>query len=180
MARLSLPPPGAVLAMSIALVSVALAQNSPNDYLEPHNAARAEVGVDPLTWDLRLARYAQSYAEKRAGDCELVHSYGPYGENLFWGWGRPYTASDAVNSWTKEEEYYDYYRNSCDAGRLCGHYTQVVWADTHKVGCGRVRCDSGAYFIVCSYDPPGNVQGEWPYLVPRKNTANDHLSITLI
>lgn len=153
----------AVLAMCLPFLKPALAQNSPRDYLDAHNAAREQVRVDPLRWDCRLARYAQSYAEKRAGDCRLVHSGGPYGENIFWGYGRAYTASDAVESWVSEKRYYDYDSNSCVRGRVCGHYTQVVWAGTKRVGCVRVRCRNGADYIVCSYDPPGNMAGQWPY-----------------
>ncbi|GJN24430.1 hypothetical protein PR202_gb12168 [Eleusine coracana subsp. coracana] len=72
---------------SLALTAIAAAaQNSPEDYLDPHNAARDDVGVNPLTWDDTVAAYAQSYAEQRRGDCALVHSQGgPYGENIFWG-----------------------------------------------------------------------------------------------
>ncbi|CAN1284638.1 Pathogenesis-related protein 1 [Linum perenne] len=61
------------------------AQDSPQDYLDAHNDARFAVGVDPVTWDDMVASYAQSYAIQRsAGECELVHSGGPYGENLAW------------------------------------------------------------------------------------------------
>ncbi|CAA6668225.1 unnamed protein product [Spirodela intermedia] len=130
-----------VVALGFALLHHSSAQNSPANYLRPHNAARAAVGVEPLTWDPTLQEYAQNYAEERAGDCDL----------------------DAVQSWVNEEQYYDYDSNSCQEGKVCGHYTQVVWRNTERVGCGRVRCDSGAYFIVCSYDPRGNWEGEWPY-----------------
>ncbi|GJN10355.1 hypothetical protein PR202_ga28443 [Eleusine coracana subsp. coracana] len=51
-----------------------LTQNSPKDYLDPHNAARAAVGVPPVTWDNTVAAWAQNYANSRRGDCKLVHS----------------------------------------------------------------------------------------------------------
>ena len=152
--------------LGLALLHSSFAQNSPEDYLEPHNAARAEVGVGPLVWDDGLQAYAQSYAEKRAGDCNLVHSKGPYGENIFWGKGKVFNAGEAVKAWVKEKAFYDYNSNSCQPGKMCGHYTQVVWRNTKRVGCGRVQCDSGAYFIVCSYDPRGNWKGQWPYDLP--------------
>ena len=149
--------------LGLALLHSSFAQNSPSDYLIPHNDARAVVGVDPLVWDEGLEAYAQNYAEERAGDCELIHSSGPYGENLFWGSGTVYNAEDAVKLWVDEKEFYDYDSNSCQPEQMCGHYTQVVWSTTQRVGCGRVQCDSGDYFIICSYDPPGNWEGEWPY-----------------
>lgn len=43
--------------------------------------------------------------------------------------------------------------------RGCGHYTQVVWANTKRVGCAAAECRNGGTFVVCSYDPPGNMDG---------------------
>ncbi|GLJ27028.1 hypothetical protein SUGI_0529850 [Cryptomeria japonica] len=141
-----------------------LAQDVQSDYLDPHNVARSQVGVGPLVWDDTVATYAQNYANQRIADCALMHSGGPYGENIFWGSGREFTPADAVNAWVDEKQYYDYDSNSCAQGQQCGHYTQVVWRNTQKLGCARVKCDSGAIFITCNYDPPGNFNGERPYL----------------
>jgi len=139
------------------------AQNSPQDFVDLHNSARAAVGVGPVSWDDAVAAYAQNYADQRIGDCQLVHSGGPYGENLFWGSGRDYSAADAVNAWVAEKQYYDYDSNTCASGEVCGHYTQVVWANSVNIGCARVTCDSGAIFITCNYNPPGNYVGQRPY-----------------
>ncbi|KAL4188474.1 hypothetical protein AMTRI_Chr08g202490 [Amborella trichopoda] len=97
--------------------------------------ARALVGVGPMTWDDNVAAYAQNYANQRAGDCNLIHSGGQYGENLFWGWGADYSAADAVNSWVSEAADYDYNSNTCAAGKQCGHYTQVVRRNSVRLGC---------------------------------------------
>ncbi|MQL88352.1 hypothetical protein Taro_020907 [Colocasia esculenta] len=35
-----------------------------------------------MVWDDAVTAYAQSYAHQRIGDYNLVHSGGPYGENL--------------------------------------------------------------------------------------------------
>ncbi|XP_042439443.1 pathogenesis-related protein 1-like [Zingiber officinale] len=152
-------------AVALAAAPAVVAQNSPQDYVNAHNTARANVGegLPPVSWDRRVARYAQDYANKRARDCQLVHSGGPYGENIFLGSGRAYTAADAVRAWVAERRYYDYYSNTCATGQVCGHYTQVVWRSSTVIGCGRVLCYSGAIFIICNYDPPGNVDGERPY-----------------
>jgi len=43
-----------------------------------------------------------------------------------------------------------------------GHYTQVVWAETYKVGCGfKAYQASDGYkkFYVCNYGPGGNIIG---------------------
>lgn len=149
--------------MVLALVHISLAQNSPQDFLSAHNAARNQVGVGPLVWDNTVAAYAQDYAKKRMGDCSLTHSNGPYGENLFWGSGAEFTAAQAVNAWVNEKQNYDYNTNTCAAGKICGHYTQVVWRNSARLGCARVKCNNGAIFITCNYDPPGNYVGQKPY-----------------
>nr|GLL28573.1 pathogenesis-related leaf protein 4-like [Ipomoea trifida] len=74
------------------------AQNSPQDYLDAHNAARAAVGVGPMTWDAAAAAYAQNYANIRSADCSLTHSnsfqFG-FGENLAAG-GGPLTGNNPI------------------------------------------------------------------------------------
>ncbi|KAK3126305.1 hypothetical protein QOZ80_7AG0554620 [Eleusine coracana subsp. coracana] len=156
----------ALLAVAFAMAAATVtAQNSPQDYVDPHNAARSDVGVGPVSWDDNVAAYAQSYAQQRQGDCALQHSGGPYGENIFWGSaGADWSAADAVKSWVDEKQYYDHGSNSCAAGQVCGHYTQVVWRDSTTIGCARVVCDNnGGVFITCNYNPPGNFVGQSPY-----------------
>ncbi|KAL6597023.1 hypothetical protein ACP70R_022639 [Stipagrostis hirtigluma subsp. patula] len=156
------------LAMAFAMAAVVVtAQNSPQDYVELHNEARREVSVGPVSWDDTLAAYAQSWADQRVSDCALEHSQGPYGENIWRGGaGGDWSASNAVADWVAEKQYYDHGSNSCSSplGPLgCGHYTQVVWSDTTAIGCGRVVCNSGDVFVVCSYNPRGNWEGQSPY-----------------
>ncbi|EMS67474.1 Pathogenesis-related protein PRB1-3 [Triticum urartu] len=55
--------------------------------------------------------------------------------------------------------------NTCDAGKVCGHYTQVVWRKSTRIGCARVVCAGNrGVFITCNYNPPGNFNGERPFL----------------
>lgn len=96
------------------------AQYSAQTFVDLQNAARADVGVAPLAWDDTLAAYARRYAGERKGDCKLVHSGGPYGENIFWGSGN-WTAGDAVAAWVLEKRDYNCSDGSCAAGRSCGH-----------------------------------------------------------
>ncbi|XWS52169.1 hypothetical protein CRYUN_Cryun11dG0043900 [Craigia yunnanensis] len=35
---------------------------------------------------------------------------------------------------------------------MCGHYTQIVWKNTRRIGCARVICDNGDVFMTCNYD----------------------------
>ncbi|KAK6240534.1 hypothetical protein SCA6_005923 [Theobroma cacao] len=129
--------------MALALVLPSHAQDTPEDFLDAHNTASAAVGVGPMTWNDTVAAYAQDYANERIGDCNLEHSTGPYGENL------------AISSGDL---------SGTQAVRLvCGHYTQVVWRNSVRLGCAKVRCSNGGTFIGCNYDPPGNFGGEKPY-----------------
>lgn len=160
------PLPLLIIAAATAITMIphsSDAQNSKQDILNAHNTARAAVGVGPVTWNNTVAAYARNYAERRRADCRLIHSDGPYGENIFWGSGASFTAVDAVEDWVAEKQFYDYHSNACADGEQCGHYTQVVWRDSVRVGCARAVCDNADIFITCNYDPPGNIEGEWPY-----------------
>ncbi|KAF8027876.1 hypothetical protein BT93_E0716 [Corymbia citriodora subsp. variegata] len=150
-----------IIGLICALAGVSAAQNSRQDFVHEHNAARAEVGVGPISWNRTVAAYAQKYANERKGDCNLEHSRGPYGENLAEGYG-VLSARDSVKMWAGEKDHYDYGSNSCVGGE-CLHYTQVVWRNSVHLGCARVKCDNGWWFVICSYDPPGNYEGERPY-----------------
>nr|URM60590.1 pathogenesis-related protein 1 [Gymnema sylvestre] len=162
---------GMRLALGICVTSLllaiwfpsALAQNSVQDYLDAHNAARAQVGVGPMSWDNELAAYALKYANSQMGNCpNLVHSGGPYGENLAAGGGE-FTGRQAVDLWVKEKQFYDYGSNTC-RGSECLHYTQVVWRDSVRLGCARVRCSNNTWwYVICSYAPRGNIVGRRPY-----------------
>ncbi|PKI53176.1 hypothetical protein CRG98_026437 [Punica granatum] len=111
-----------IFLMTLTLTRPSLGQDSPQDFVNAHNAARAQVGVGPISWNETIAAYAHDYASKRAGDCRLVHS-----------------------------------------GKVCGHYTQVVWRNSVRLGCAKIRCITGGTFIGCNYDPPGNFIGQQPY-----------------
>ncbi|XP_035596626.2 peptidase inhibitor 16-like [Oncorhynchus keta] len=91
------------------------------------------------------------------------------GENLFVSNGL-FDPNIAMEKWFLEHLDYDYNNNSCQDDKMCGHYTQMVWADSHSVGCAVHRCDTmeglsfeKATFLVCNYYPAGNFNDEKPY-----------------
>ena len=145
-------------------------------FLNSHNNNRA--GVNPparsmpsMSWSDDLATNASNWASQ----CVWSHSRTPnVGENLYATSARMpvgnFDPTTAVNSWGGEKVNYNYNNNSCANGQECGHYTQVVWADSTKVGCGVSNCPSisglpwnGGTMVVCQYSPPGNYIGERPY-----------------
>ncbi|XP_038987569.1 pathogenesis-related protein 1C-like [Phoenix dactylifera] len=134
-----------------------------HEFLKAHNEIRKLAGEKPYVWDKKLARYARRWAEQRREQCDTTHSHGPYGENMFWGTGWDWKAKEAVQNWAKEHLYYNRTERSCLPERMCGHFTQIVWNSTARVGCARVECYHGGVIISCNYEPPGNYVGEDPF-----------------
>ncbi len=132
--------------------------------LDAHNAVRAEKGLAPFTYDDGLAADSELWSAALADDaCSMYHSEGSWGENLYWT-SATATEERVVEAWASEEPFYHYDSNTCDEGEQCGHYTQIVWDSTERVGCGAARCpDDGGEMWTCRYDPPGNWVGEKPY-----------------
>ena len=130
------------------------------EMLALHNAVRATVRLPPLQWSEMLAGYSQKWANVLLAQNLSSHNpNSPYGENIFIT-GSGATPSLVMKQWASEILYYSYITNSCSND--CGHYTQLVWRDTRKVGCAVARNERREIWV-CSYDPPGNYRGEWPY-----------------
>lgn len=131
------------------------------EMLAAHNHVRARVGVPPLAWSGELERYAQEWAERLLARGEFGHRADtPLGENLFAISGGAATPRRVVGIWAAEAREYNYRANRCRG--VCGHYTQIVWRETARVGCGVAR-GGGREVWVCNYDPPGNWDGRRPY-----------------
>jgi len=144
-----------------------------------HNLVRATVdppaspALPPLCYDADVEASAQAWAD----GCNYAHSGS--GENLYayvtTGSPPPTPQLDAVDSWADEAADYNYGPNTCDAGKVCGHYTQIVWRNTTRLGCGVKQCSAATspfgppfdaypwWYVVCQYEPPGNVVGQHPY-----------------
>ncbi|PNH09758.1 Golgi-associated plant pathogenesis-related protein 1 [Tetrabaena socialis] len=147
------PPPGPPAPRRSTVATVAA-----------HNALRTLSGVAPLTWDNGLARNAQAWSDK----CLFRHSESSVGENLAWGlFGGPQDISaNGVSRWAEEVCEYDF----ASPGKfLAGHWTQVVWKGTARLGCGYNACASNSAnsflggLLVCQYFPAGNAVGVLSY-----------------
>src|SRR5581483_9985573 len=146
-----------------------------------HNVVRAgatpapDPPLPPICYNATIAASAQTYADGCVyeHDLQRLRSLG-YGENLYAAAGSiaDTAARDAVPAWACEATNDDYASNTCSldgcpkAAGVCGPYTQLVWRGTQKVGCGIAHCTTGSpfaqfpswTFVVCDYQPPGNVQ----------------------
>lgn len=148
------------------MVVLAMAAGPPSlerQMLDAHNAVRARLGERRLVWSEKLARAAEQWARTLIKDGSFRHNgRTPYGENLFDVTGGEFLPQQVVNVWAGEAEDYDHATNRCKPGRMCGHYTQLVWRDTKEVGCSVARGGNREVWV-CEYYPPGNYIGMRPY-----------------
>jgi pathogenesis-related protein 1 len=152
-----------------------------NEILAAHNIARAAKCQPPLTWDPKAAIVAQNYAATcpaghngnrnsqyltAGGVCDSSWPYcstGILGENI--AWMTAGTLTQFVNLWVDEQK-------DWNCGTLpsyqsgTGHYTQVVWDNTERVGCGRHSTCNKMEILVCDYFPPGNFNPNVNYAFP--------------
>jgi len=147
-------------------------ENSPI-VLQKHNEFRARLFSDaPLSYSLELEQDAQTYANYLAKTGKFDHDPNnlkhKYGENLYaFSKNALPDYNDIVQKWYDEGKYYDLNSNHCQAGKLCGHYTQIVWKSTKLLGCASAQYKKGrfknGYVTVCKYYPYGNIVGQRPY-----------------
>ncbi len=152
-----------------------------NDILKAHNTYRTEVGDPPLQWSNTVAQSALSWAETMAStyhNCvhSGAHQESGHGENCAGGSAGYFSPTQLIDiQWGAEKKNFipgctfkGLTRNDpCSkTGNWLdiGHYTQIVWRKTTEVGCGFVRDSVSNYdFLVCQYNPPGNIIGEKVY-----------------
>jgi len=150
-----------------------LTQAEKNAMLQAHNAARCAVNptaskMPAMEWDADVEAVAQRYANTcptdHNPDRSTWYGKGYLGENIAWGYATPV---DVVKTaFVGENKDYTFSTNKCKSGKMCGHYTQVVWADSTKVGCAKPKgtCPEwGDKVYVCNYAPGGNIVGSKPY-----------------
>jgi len=151
----------ALLSLVLAAGSAGAESRFAREIVSAHNEIRAQVGVPPLVWSDRLEEIAEDWAKTLLSRREFSHRpNGKLGENLFAITGARSSTAEVIRVWANESRDYDYRSNRCR--NVCGHYTQIVWSDTKKVGCAVAR-DNRREIWVCNYDPPGNWVGHRPY-----------------
>ena len=161
-----------------------------------------------LQWDQTLADYSQAYVATCPG--EQISPYDErvdYGRFGVWyvgqsvgyskaggGFAGPNGHVVAIQSFAAEGTDWAF-PQKCAAGKSCKRYTQIIWADTTRVGCGFASCGStrtgpaGDYWV-CSYAVGGNMRlasdvtfGFDPYelatsIGDASKCSSDHGSVT--
>ncbi|XP_056334590.1 glioma pathogenesis-related protein 1b [Danio aesculapii] len=161
--------------------------------VKAHNTHRARVSppaasARSMSWDKELAKGAR----ERARNCKGSHypSLGHFGHPLF-GWmgeniwlGSPFSAfsvENAVHRWSKEGAY-SLKNNNCS--RMCGHYAQLMWSTSFKMGCAVNVCSKGienfsthpeSTIFVCNYGDTGHVHGVTPYIAMGCNGCGSEI-----
>ncbi|XP_075214826.1 cysteine-rich venom protein-like [Lycorma delicatula] len=118
-----------------------------------------------MTWHEGAAKAAQRWAN-RCLDLNhdsptglWIKNFGSCGQNIFISTHRvPWFF--VIKMWFMEKKKFSY-GSPYNLLHSVGHYTQLVWSTTHKVGCGFTHCQnpySGRpYFsYICNYCPTGN------------------------
>ncbi|XP_077525267.1 venom allergen 3-like [Amblyomma americanum] len=175
-----------------------------------HNQLRAWVaggyqsGLPPaanmraLSWDDELATIAQRWADQCTDGHDKERSVSRFhvGQNVALVWTYDFEDDlhdepdwdSQVYAWYNEATEFHFKSSSISPfqfSKKLGHFTQLVWANTHKVGCGyayyRQSVRGLTKIYVCNYGPGGNIIGGSMYeqspvatcrpgLVPAANT----------
>ena len=160
-----------------------LAQDVIDAFVAAHNQARTgpltpppSPALPPVSWDASLADSVYNYAigcqggtngllshnANRSTDYQALGGSGYVGENIYGSSGSGATPDDAVSLWMSEASSYDYASGNIGSA---GHYTQIVWRDSVRIGCAIVDCPALTYHntVICDYAPGGNISGQKPY-----------------
>jgi hypothetical protein len=144
----------------------AFASQFPAKVLAAHNRARAQAGVALMVWDNRLGSSAAAYAQQLAISNRFRHSDRKarrgVGENLWMGTRGVFSVERMVSDWVSERRVFvpgvfpavTRTANWADVG----HYTQMIWPTTTRVGCA-IASNARTDYLVCHYSPAGNIDG---------------------
>jgi len=162
-----------------------LSSDAKTAILDKHNELRSKVALGneagqpaaanmmKLVWDDELELIAQRLADQ----CVFKHDAErglldgtSVGQNLYSSWNSVQDteevlqgkADGSVLAWYNEVTNPGFnpdHINPFNFTSGTGHYTQVVWAETTRVGCGSVHYKDGSWYkslIVCNYAKSGN------------------------
>merc|ERR1711909_134007 len=143
-------------------------------------------GTPLFQYDNKIANLAQAWANKllqkmlgeiRSGRSpRLQHDPNNRqyrtGENIYYSTSSRKGNLDmyckhADSSWYDEIKDYSYQSHGTKNGKAIGHFTQMVWKGTEKVGYAVATAQDPRYsrntiaIVVAKYSPPGNYRGEY-------------------
>ncbi|XP_041506170.1 C-type lectin domain family 18 member A-like isoform X3 [Microtus oregoni] len=149
--------------------------------LSLHNRLRSQVqppaaNMQRMDWSESLARIAQA----RAALCGIsatpnLASFPRHTPQVGWNVQLLPVGSasfvEVVNLWFAEGLQYRHGNAECAHNATCTHYTQLVWATSSQLGCGRHLCSVDQAVMetfVCAYSPGGNWDVNGKTIAPYK------------
>merc|ERR1712180_225947 len=131
-----------------------------------------------LKWDPELARIAQRLADQckflhDCSDCRRVKRF-RVGQNIYQSFNTRSEKNNwnaAIDSWYNEIKIFpaDSVSNYKFASAT-GHYSQMMWAKTERIGCGVTAFRSGRFIsrlYVCNYGEAGNILRQQVYKIGK-------------
>ena len=91
------------------------------------------------------------------------------GENLYINYQGSFDVEKICESWYNEKNKYDFSKNKYQKGT--GHFTQMIWKETKKVGFGWDKSKDNKIYFLAYYYPAGNEIGKFKenVLVEKKS-----------
>ncbi|XP_038223192.1 uncharacterized protein LOC119840576 [Zerene cesonia] len=143
--------------------------------------------MNKVTWSMELAYIAQRWADQcdstirpdKEDECRDLGT-AKVGQNIatITGTSKGVSMKSFIDMWfiqslayTGSVTYYNMSRNS-----KSNYFTQLIWAKTNKVGCGRARFYINLQPVdrlVCNFSPGGNVQRRPLYIIGYPGTQCD-------
>jgi len=165
-----------LLTVCIFVVVQCITDTQRTEILNLHNSVRKCAGLQPLVWDYNLEKVGQDWANtcnfahnaNRETDYQKLGGTLRVGENIANGGGSSggYGMAQLFQFWWDEKKLYTCGQKIGEGNSFsAGHYTQIMWGDSSRLGCGVAQCDQGfpLNYLVCDYATAGNWYGELPY-----------------
>ncbi|KAI4470007.1 cysteine-rich secretory protein-related [Holotrichia oblita] len=142
------------------------------------NTAASNMAV--LVYDDSIQYVAQCHANQckaSSDECRRTERFHLVGQNFYLAYGDTECRSkeifkEAIDSWYDEVSLT--YKICLEHYMGCAsQYTQMIWADTTNIGCGRVLFDSTCH-VFCNYGPTGNIEGHPVYIAGKPSCIKYH------
>ncbi|WKY07001.1 hypothetical protein Q1695_006857 [Nippostrongylus brasiliensis] len=135
-----------------------------------------------MVYDCNIEKTAMEHTKR----CRFEHSPRSsrpnLGENVYVQWGMKSTFKQAAKSscdnWFSELKSPGMPQNNILTMELfnrpqpIGHYTQMVWQNSYRLGCGVANCPDSRTLVTCQYGPAGNILNQPVYEIGRPCQTN--------
>lgn len=127
-----------------------LMENEITEILDLHNKERTDLALPLMKWDCTLADLAHEWVTRGIVEHRDTH----LGENIFVASDPKMNASESFKRWLGEKPFWNAQNSTCQQGKNCTHYSQMISKTADRIGCSINRSNPGKWplFLVCNYD----------------------------